>query len=139
MCWRLPVFLRRVERVPMPAKADRKRGAPKGNQNARKHGFYAKVLNEAEQLDFELASGVEGIDDEIALLRVKIKSILENDPENIKLIMQATNALERLIRTRYKITKEQRKGLKEAIGNVLRDIALPLGIGIGAAIDKKVS
>ncbi len=120
----------------MPARADRKRGAPKGNQNARKHGFYAKVLDEAEQLDFELASGVEGIDDEIALLRVKIKSILENEPENIKLIMQVTNALDRLIRTRYKITKEQRKGLKEAIGNVLRDVALPLGIGIGATINK---
>ena len=49
-----------------------------------------------------------------------------------------TNALERLIRTRYKITREQRKGLKEAIGNVLKDIALPLGIGIGAAIDKRI-
>ena len=120
----------------MSAEAERKRGAPKGNQNARKHGFYSKVLDEAEQLDFELATGVEGIDDEIALLRVKIKSILENDPENIKLIMQATNALARLVKTRYNITKEQKKGLKEAIGNVLRDVALPLGIGIGAAINK---
>ena len=120
----------------MPAEAKRKRGAPKGNQNARKHGFYAKVLDEAEQLDFELATGVEGIDDEIALLRVKIKSILENDPENIRLIMQATNALAKLVKTRYNITKEQRKGLKEAIGNVLRDVALPLGIGIGATINK---
>ena len=120
----------------MPAKVDRKRGAPKGNQNARKHGFYSKVLDEAEQLDFELASGVEGIDDEIALLRVKIKSILSNDPENIRLIMQMANVLERLIRTRYNITKDQRKGLKEAIGNVLRDVALPLGIGIGATINK---
>ncbi len=120
----------------MSAKADRKRGAPKGNQNARKHGFYSKVLDEAEQFDFELAAGVEGIDDEIALLRVKIKSILSNDPENIKLIMQATNALARLVKTRYNITKDQKKGLKEAIGNVLRDVALPLGIGIGATINK---
>ena len=121
----------------MPAEeAKRKRGAPKGNQNARKHGFYARILDEAEQLDFELASGVEGIDDEIALLRVKIKSILCHDPENIKLIMQATDALARLVRTRYNITKDQKKGLKEAIANVLRDVALPLGIGIGAAIDK---
>jgi len=63
-------------------------------------------------------------------------AILENDPENIKLIMQATNALARLVKTRYNITKEQKKGLKEAIGNVLRDVALPLGIGIGAAINK---
>ena len=120
----------------MPAKMERKRGAPKGNQNARKHGFYSKVLDEAERLDFELATGVEGIDDEIALLRVKIKSLLEHDPENIKLIMQAANTLARLVKTRYNITKEQKKGLKEAIGNVLRDVALPLGIGIGATIGK---
>ena len=120
----------------MPAKAKRRRGAPKGNQNARKHGFYAKVFDEAEEIDFELAAGVEGIDDEIALLRVKIKSLLEHDPENVKLIMQATNTLSNLVKTRYNISKEQKKGLKEAIGNVLKDIALPLGIGIGAGIDK---
>ena len=117
-------------------KLKRKRGGQPGNQNARKHGFYSTILDEAEQLDFDLASGVEGIDDEIALLRVKIKSILEKDPENIKLIMEATNTLARLIRTRFNITKEQRKGLKEAIGNVLKDIALPLGIGIGTTIAK---
>ena len=120
----------------MGTEVKRKRGAPKGNQNARKHGFYSKVLDEAEQLDFELASGVNGIDDEIALLRVKIKSVLEKDPENIKLIVQATNTLAGLVKTSYNITREQRKGLKEAIGNVLRDIALPLGIGIGASINK---
>ena len=120
----------------MPEAAKRKRGAPQGNQNARKHGFYARVLDEAERLDFEQAAGVEGIDDEIALLRVKIKAILSHDPENVRLMMQATNALARLVKTRYHITQDQKKGLKEAIGNVLKDIALPLGIGIGTAINK---
>lgn len=120
----------------MPVGARRKRGAPKDNNNANKESFYARVLDEAEQIDFELASGVEGIDDEIALLRVKIKSILEHDPENVKLIMRATNTLERLVRTRYNITREQKKGLKEAIGNVLRDVALPLGIGISTTFNK---
>ena len=71
-----------------------KRRTPKGNQNVRKHGFYSKVLDEAEKLDFERATGIEGIKDEIALLRVKIKSLLAHDPENIKLVMQATNTLE---------------------------------------------
>ena len=122
----------------MPVKAGKKTKVPGGSQSVKKTGFYARVLDEAEKLDFELASGVDGIDDEIALLRVKIKSIMGDDPKNLKLLVEATNALERLIRTRYKITKEQRKGLKEAIGNVLKDIALPLGIGIGATIDKQI-
>ncbi len=120
----------------MLAEAKGKRGAPKGNQNARKHGFYSRVLDEAEQFDFEVATGVHGIDDEIALLRVKIKSLLARDPENIKLIMQATNTLARLVKTRYNISKEDKKGLKEAIANVLRDIALPLGIGIRTTFNK---
>ena len=120
----------------MSTRVDRKRGGQPDNQNARKHGFYSRVLDEAEQLDFELATGVNGIDDEIALLRVKIKSILEKDPENIRLIMQATNTLAELVKTSYNMSKEQGKGLKEAIGNVLRDVALPLGISIGATISK---
>jgi hypothetical protein len=118
----------------MPEEAKRKHGAPKGKRNAKRYGFYAKVLDEAEKLDFERAAGVEGIDDEIALLRVKIKSILEKDPENIRLIMAATNALAGLVKTRYRITREQRKGLKEAIGNVLREVAVPLGISVGAGV-----
>ena len=120
----------------MPAKAEKKRGGQPDNQNARKHGFYSKVLDEAERLDFELASGVEGIDDEIALLRVKIKSLIAHDPDNIKLIMQATNTLAGLVKTSSKMSKEQKKGLKEAIGNVLRDVAFPLGIGIAATMGK---
>jgi len=114
-----------------------KRGAPPGNQNARKHGFYSRVLDEDERLDFEQATCVDGLDDEIALLRVKLKSVLRHDPENMKLIMQATNTLVRLIKTRYNIGKEDKKGLKDAIESVLKNVALPLGINIiGNAIDK---
>lgn len=122
----------------MPAKAENgKRGAPAGNQNARKHGFYSMVLDEEEQLDFEQATLVEGLDDEIAMLRVRIKSVLRHDPDNMKLIAQATNALARLVSTKYNIRKDDKNGLREAINNVLKDVALPLGIGfIGKIIDK---
>jgi len=122
----------------MPAEAENgKRGAPTGNQNARKHGFYSKVLDEGEQLDFEQATRVGGLDDEIAMLRVRIKSVLRHDPDNMRLIAQATNALARLVSTRYNISKNDKNGLREAINNVLKDVALPLGIGfIGKVIDK---
>ncbi len=111
-----------------------KKSASKRRQSTKKQSFYTRVLDEAEKLDMEAAADVNGIDDEIALLRVKIKSVLERDPENIKLIMQATNTLAGLVKTRYNMTGQQRKGLREAIGNVLRDVALPLGISIGASV-----
>ena len=42
--------------------------------------FYTKVLNEAEAIDFESAAETEGLDSEIALLRIKIKSLLQKEP-----------------------------------------------------------
>jgi len=111
----------------MSTRPKRKKESP-AVQKGKENSFYTRVLDEAEQLDFELASGINGIDGEIALLRVKIKSILTRDPENLKDIMKAADTLAKLVKTRYRITKEQKKGLKEAIGNVIRDIAVPLGI-----------
>ena len=110
----------------------KKRGAPKGNQNARKHGFYSKVLDEKEQAAFDRAIFVEGIDEEIALLRVKMISLLERDPENIRLISQAANTLIKLMLIKHDIDRNDPNSMKKAIGTVLRDVALPLGIKIGS-------
>lgn len=109
----------------------RPRGGQPGNRNARKHGFYSQVLTEAERVDLQYALDVEGIDMEIAVLRLKIKAILEDDPDNVRLIMEATNTLARLLRTKYNLDKGQGKSLKEAIGQVMRDLAIPIGIGVG--------
>lgn len=118
----------------MPEAKGRK-STSRRRRSTEKEGFYSRVLDEVERLDYELASGVNGIDDEIALLRVEIKKAISGgDVSNLQLLVKATNALERLIRTRYQITREQRRGLKEAISNVLKDIAIPLGINIGASV-----
>lgn len=111
-----------------------KRGAPKGNQNARKHGFYSRALTEAEKLEMEEASYVEGIDQEITLLRIKLRELIENEPDRIDLHLEAANTIARLVRTRYQISKEQKNSLKEAITKVLTEVAGPLGIGINIAM-----
>jgi len=109
----------------------RKRGAPKGNQNARKHGFYSRALTEAEKVELEEAGYIEGIDEEIAILRVKLRELIENQPNRIELHLEAANTIARLVRTRYQISKEQKRSLKEAITKVLTEVAIPLGVGIG--------
>jgi len=107
------------------------RGGQPGNQNARTHGFYSKALTKAERLEMEDAARIFGIDDEIALLRVKLRELVENYPGRIDLQLKAANTIGRLCRTKYQIAAEQKAGLKEAIGKVLTEVALPLGINIG--------
>ena len=105
-----------------------KKGAPQGNQNAKKHGFYSRALGAAERLELEEAGGMDGLDEEIAVLRIKLRNLIENHPDNIELALEAANTIARLVRTRYNITKEQKKSLKEAIAKVLTEIAVPLGV-----------
>ena len=97
-------------------------------------GFYGRALSEAEKLELEEASRIEGIDKEIALLRVKLRKLLEEQPERIDLHFEAANIIARLVRTRYQITREQKKSLKEAIQKVLTEVALPLGVGVGGKV-----
>jgi hypothetical protein len=82
----------------------------------------------------EEASYVEGIDEEITLLRIKLRDLVENEPDRIDLHLEAANTIARLVRTRYQISKEQKNSLKEAITKVLTEVAAPLGIGINIAM-----
>ena len=78
---------------------ERKPGAPRGNQNARKHGFYSKKVTRKEQAYLEQASEIHGLSQEIALLRARIKVIQETCPDDHELMLKALAALTRMIRT----------------------------------------
>ena len=103
-------------------------GAPRGNQNARKHGFYSRVLDEAQKLQLDQARDVEGIDEEIAVIRVKLLTLMDQHPQRIDLQLLAATTIARMVRTRFHISSGGNRSLKDAIGKVLTDIAVPLGI-----------
>lgn len=73
---------------------------------------------------------IEGLDEEIAMLRVKLRKLIENSPGQIDLCLRATNTIARLVGIRYNITRAQKKSLKEAVSRVLTEIAIPLGVKI---------
>ncbi|MHB8105779.1 MAG: hypothetical protein ACYDG5_09655 [Dehalococcoidales bacterium] len=105
-----------------------KRGAPKGNQNALKHGFYSRALNQTDQLDLDLAAGVEGFNEEIALLRFEIKKAVSGgDIKNLYPLVKAAFVLEKLIRTNHRLFIERQTHLQDAVKNAIRDVLLPLG------------
>ena len=94
----------------------------------KRHVFYGQALNEAERLELEEARGVEGIDEEIAILRLKLRELIVAAPEKFDLHLKLATTIARLVSTRYSISKEQKKSLKEAITKVLTEIAVPLGL-----------
>ena len=62
------------------------------------------------------------------------------DERNLLLLVKAAGAIEKLIRTRYQISNAEHKGLKEGIGNIIKEFLLPLGAtAIGAVLTRKMS
>ncbi len=101
--------------------------ARKGTKDKRR-GFYSQALDEAEKLELEEAGSIDGIDEEIAILRVKLRELIVAEPERFDLQLRLATTIARLVTTRYNISKEQKRSLKEAITKVLTEIAVPLGI-----------
>ena len=91
----------------------RRRGAQPGNQNARKHGFYSKVLTPDQQRTFAAARAVNGVDQEIAILRVKIRSILASDPQNQRVLREALSSLAGLVLARQAALRRERRESKD--------------------------
>ena len=94
----------------------------------KRSGFYGQALNEAERLELEEAIGIDGIDEEVAILRIKLRELIVAKPDKFELHLKVVSAIARLVTTRYHISKEQKRSLKEAVTKVLTEIAIPLGI-----------
>ncbi|HHE41592.1 MAG TPA: hypothetical protein ENL12_02970 [Dehalococcoidia bacterium] len=96
--------------------------------------FYARALTAAERVQFESAVQVDGIDEEIALLRLRMRELAERAPGRLDLQMDLATTIARLVKTRYQVSSEQRKSLKAAVAKVLEEVAVPLGIGVGVGV-----
>ncbi len=93
----------------------RARGGQKGNQNARKHGFYSKTLGIAETCEFWNITNLEGLDAEVAVLRIKLKSLLQRDPCNRRVLGEASKILTKWLSARYRLDHTGTSQLKQFV------------------------
>ena len=89
------------------ASDSRKRGGQPGNQNARTHGFYSSSLTPQDQRRLTQAGGIEDLEPEITLIRLKILTILETPEAPPTLFFKAMGALLRLINTQHRISRNR--------------------------------
>jgi len=91
-----------------------------------KKGFYERALSEAERVLIPEARKVEGLDDEIALLRVKLSTALAQNPDNMPLMMRGVELLVKAVAAKYRLSKKSQDNLAEAIDGVLKEIGAAL-------------
>ena len=111
----------------MAGAADRAGAAPTGRRVSARN-FYRKSLDRAERLDLEQAQEIEGLDDEIALMRVRLKRAVEQHPEDVQLLVKGLDILVRAVGARYRLSPKSRKDLAENLAaalNSLGDQLLP--------------
>ncbi|GEM_PF-1362378 len=96
--------------------------AKMAKKRSRKDSFYAEAVSEAERLLLTEAMEIEGLDEEIALLRVKLMSAISEHPENTELLLKGIGTLVKAVGTKYRLSKKARENLTDAISQVLKEI-----------------
>ncbi|MCJ7576187.1 MAG: hypothetical protein MUO80_05895 [Dehalococcoidia bacterium] len=107
-----------------PTQVKRKRGGQKGNRNARKHGFFSGTLSPAETRQMWNITNLEGVDPEIAFIRVKLQSSLQHDPGNRRVIREASRLLVKWYSADYQLDATDRSYLKTVVENLLEIASL---------------
>ena len=102
----------------------RKRGGQKGNRNARKHGFYSGTLSPAETSQLWNITNLEGVDPEVAFVRVKLQSSLQYDPGNRRVIREASRLLVKWYSANYWLDPTDRNYLTTVVENLLEIASL---------------
>jgi hypothetical protein len=84
--------------------------------------FYDGVLDEAERAAYGRAFEIEGLDGEIAILRTKLRTALDKDPENYELMMKGISLLIRAIATRHRLSQQAAGDLANSLSAVIEQV-----------------
>ncbi|HLF72333.1 MAG TPA: hypothetical protein VI759_09305 [Dehalococcoidia bacterium] len=68
--------------------------------------FYEEALTSAEAADLGEALAVDGVDQEIALLRLRLRTVVEAQPDQLELMLKGIDRLVKLVGTRYRLSKQ---------------------------------
>lgn len=91
--------------------------------------FYEDALTEAERLELPVAQAVDGLDQEIAVLRVRMKAALREHPEDLPLIARGLDMLVKAVAARYRLSPKARRDLADNLSALLDNLGAAFGAG----------
>ncbi len=82
--------------------------------------FYKSVFDEADLL---AALRIEGIDEEVAALRIELRRIAGANPKDVELLLKATTLVVRAVAQRYRMSPQSKRAFAEAAATVVEQLA----------------
>ena len=89
--------------------------------------FYEEALSETERVELAKAGELEGVDGEIALLRLLLRTALAERPADFALMFRGIDLVTKVAAARYRMSPESAEKLRESYAAVVR--------GFGEAVD----
>jgi hypothetical protein len=93
--------------------------------------FYERALSAAEREGLDEARAVSGIDEEVALLRLRLREALEGQPEDWDVLLGGVRLLIQALLAQRRLSGQQAEDLSEALLVLLEG----LGDGMKGLID----
>ena len=92
--------------------------------------FYDSVLEAADRHDFHVAREVEGLDEEVALLRLQLRRALADRDGDVdpKVLQSGVRLLVQALLAQHRLSPRQAEHLGDAVANVLEEFGEVLGV-----------
>lgn len=97
-------------------------GAKPGGRQASLRPFYADSVKAAERLGLQRALTIEGLDEEIAILRVRLTAAAGGHPEDLRPLDHGVQTLVRAVAAQYRLSPKARRDLADNIAAVLNSL-----------------
>lgn len=85
--------------------------------------FYDSAVPEGDRVALDVAREVEGLDQEIAVLRVRLRRALEDHPEKMTLMLKGVELLVKALAAKYRLPKDAKTEVSASIEGVLNEFA----------------
>lgn len=87
-----------------------------------KTNFYERAVSEAESEYLKRAANMDGLDDEIAVLRAKILTALEDRPDDLPLLLKGVGTLSSTLAARHRLADKAEQDLFDNLVGTLRGL-----------------
>jgi hypothetical protein len=91
--------------------------------------FYERALDTADRAAFDEARDLDGLDDEVALLRLQVRRLLEDESHDPRVLQGGVRLLIQALVARHRLSGDQADSLGEAAANLLEEFGAIFAAG----------